>query len=188
MLRTIAIGAVGLGFIVGAGWFTAHLITDRPSDIQPGQAQDQQADAVPVDLASAPPAASGPSALPDQAPPVSEAATDDTPEEKKEAYVAKRMDELQDLGMESDPAAVDAIISELNNPEPRIREAAVSAAVQFGSRDAIPRMENALARIDDPKEKVALQEAIEFLKLPTLTEALSQTNQSPGTATVGVKP
>ena len=69
------------------------------------------------------------------------------------------------------------ILSELNNRDPSIREAAVDAAVQFGSRDAIPRLMEAAARTDAPEEKSAILEAIEFLKLPTLPEALGQTNQ-----------
>ena len=115
----------------------------------------------------------------------SEAVLDPTADQ--EAAVAKRIDELLDLGMENDPAALDAILSEINNPEPRIREAAVGAAVQFGSRDALPKLEEALGRADDPKEKSTLLEAIEFLKLPTLTEALSQSNQPAGFAPRGTR-
>jgi len=62
----------------------------------------------------------------------------ETPQAKQEAYAAKRVVELQDLGMEDDPASLETILSELANRDPSIREAAVQAAVQFGSRDAIP--------------------------------------------------
>jgi hypothetical protein len=103
--------------------------------------------------------------------------TPETPEAQKEAYVAKRVAELQDLGMEDDSESLNAILSELNNEEPDILEAAVEAAVQFGSREAIPRLTEAAAQASDPKEKSAILEAVEFLKLPTLAEALAPTNQ-----------
>ena len=57
-----------------------------------------------------------------------------TPEAQQEAYIASRVVELQDLAMENDLASLDTILSELNNRDPSIREAAVDAAVQFGSR------------------------------------------------------
>ena len=112
-------------------------------------------------------------------------AVPETPEAKEEAYVAGRVVELQDLGMEDDPASLETILSELNNRNPSIREAAVQAAVQFGSRDAIPRLQDAAAKADDPEEKADILEAIEFLKLPTLSEALNQATQSTPDASRG---
>jgi hypothetical protein len=61
----------------------------------------------------------------------------------------------------------------------------VEAAVQFGSRDAIPRLQKAVAQAEDPKEKSAILDAIEFLKLPTLAEALGQKDQSTPHASSG---
>jgi HEAT repeat protein len=112
----------------------------------------------------------------------------DTPEAKQEAYVAKRIEELQDLGMENDSDSLDTILSELTNRDPRIREAAVDAAVQFGSRDAIPKLEDAAAQTEDAKEKAAILDAIEFLKLPTLTEAIGQKTQTSPDASNGKNP
>ena len=111
-----------------------------------------------------------------------------TPESKQQAYVAKRVVELQDLGMEDDSASLETILSELENGDPSIRQAAVDAAVQFGSRDALPRLRQAAARADDPKEKSAILEAIEFLSLPTLTEALGQKEQSGPDTSLGTGP
>ena len=90
--------------------------------------------------------------------------------------VADRVSELQDLAMESDPASLAAILAELKNEEPAIREAAIEAAVQFGSPTAIPRLQQAADEANDPREKSALLEAIDYLTMPTLGEAL-QTNQ-----------
>ena len=114
-----------------------------------------------------------------------ENAMEGTPEAEQETYVARRVAEMQDMGMEDDSASLDMILSELNNGNPEIRQAAVDAAVQFGSRDAIPRLMEAAAQTEDPKEKSAILDAIEFLKLPTLTEALGQKNQPVPAASSG---
>jgi len=84
--------------------------------------------------------------------------------------------------MENDSQSLESILAELENADPNIRQAAVDAAVQFGSREAIPRLAQAAAQAQDAKEKSAILEAIDFLKMPTLAEALAQTNSSAPTA------
>jgi hypothetical protein len=103
----------------------------------------------------------------------------DSPEAKHQAYVEARTAELMDLAMDDSPQSLNTILSELNNRDPEIRKAAVEAAVQFGSRDAIPNLMDAAAQTDDPKEKKEIMEAVEFLKLPTLSEVTAQANSSP---------
>jgi len=100
-----------------------------------------------------------------------------TPEEKHEAYVAARSAELMDLAMNDDKDSLNTILSELTNRDPDIRQAAIDAAVQFHSRDAIPRLQEASLQTDDAKERAAIHEAIEFLKLPSLTEVLQEQAQ-----------
>ena len=85
--------------------------------------------------------------------------------------VAKRAAELQSLAMNSDRDSLDLILAELNNQDPQIRKAAVDAAIQFGSRDSVAALTDALAQTDDPSEKVDLLKAIEYLNLPSLTQA-----------------
>jgi hypothetical protein len=103
-------------------------------------------------------------------------ATNSTPsaEEAHQAYVEQRSAELMDIAMTDERANLDIILSELNNRDPEIRKAALEATIQFGSRDAIPKMADAAAQTDDPKEKAAIADAIEFLKLPSLTEIRAQ--------------
>jgi HEAT repeat protein len=91
-------------------------------------------------------------------------------EDAHREYVEKRSGELMDMAMTDDRASLDIILSELTNRDPEIRKAALEAAIQFGSRDAIPKMTEAAAQTDDPSEKTAIADAIEFLKLPSLTE------------------
>ena len=103
-----------------------------------------------------------------------------TPEQRQDAYVASRAAELMELAMNEDTASLTTILSELGNRDPRVRKAAVDAAVQFHSRDAIPALEEAVSQTDDARERVAILEAIEFLKLPTLTEALQAQKAAAG--------
>lgn len=86
-----------------------------------------------------------------------------------EEYVDKRVGELMELAMNDDSASLNTILSELNNNDSDIRKAAIEAVKQFGSLEAIPKLEEAVARSTDGTEKKALEEAIEFLKLPSLT-------------------
>lgn len=81
-------------------------------------------------------------------------------------YVLERRAELTGLGMSDNPANLKTILSELENPEPEIRQTALSAAVSFGSKDAIPTLQNELSYATDPQEKVDIQKAIDFLQLP----------------------
>src|SRR5262249_16922883 len=85
-------------------------------------------------------------------------------------YSERHIAELEALGTDSDPAALAVITSELTNPDPEIREAAIEATVQFGSRDAIPALKEASTRIDDEAQRAEISKAISYLSLPTLDE------------------
>jgi len=104
----------------------------------------------------------------------SQAADAGTSPAQHQAYIDSRVEELMDLVMNDDPNSLDTILSELTNRDPEIRKAALEASIQFGSRDAIPKLIDAASQTDDPKEKAAIVEAIEFLKLPSLTEVIAQ--------------
>jgi hypothetical protein len=78
--------------------------------------------------------------------------------------------DLAERGMSSDPADLKIILSQMENPEPSIRKAALDAAISFGSRDAIPVLQNEMAYATDPQEKVDIKKAIEFLQLPHIGE------------------
>ena len=99
---------------------------------------------------------------------------DDSPEAKHQAYVEERRNHLMDLAAEDDQESLKTILSELTNRDPEIRKAALEAAVQFGSRDAIPSLAEAALQSENPEEKAAINKAVEFLKLPSLSEVLAQ--------------
>jgi HEAT repeat protein len=84
-----------------------------------------------------------------------------------------------DIAMTDDRANLDTILSEMSNRDPEIRKAALEATIQFGSRDAIPKLADAISQTDDPNEKAAIADAIEFLKLPSLTEIRAQSSSRP---------
>ena len=99
-------------------------------------------------------------------------------QEQHEAYVESRIAELMELGMKDDSTSLETILGELTNRDPEIRKAALDAAVQFGSRDAIPKLMDAASQTDDSKEKTEILEAVEFLKLPSLSETIADAKAS----------
>ena len=84
-------------------------------------------------------------------------------EESHGEHVSRRTAELMDLAMSDDSISLNTILSELNNPDAEIRQAAITASVQFKSADAIPALQDAYTRADDPEEKISIRKAIEFL-------------------------
>jgi len=115
---------------------------------------------------------------------------EDSATQNHKAYVESRTGELLEMAMTDDPASLNTILSELTNRDPEIRKAAVEATLQFGSRDAIPKLTEVASQTDDPKEKAEIVEAIEFLKLPSLTEVIAEKGgvRKPVPKTAGVKP
>ncbi len=89
-------------------------------------------------------------------------------------YVVGRVSELSDLATSNDPVSLKVILSELNNQNAAIRKAALGATVQFGGRDALPALSNQMTWTEDPREKMAIQNAIEFLQLPSANSVKDQ--------------
>ena len=107
--------------------------------------------------------------VPPPAPTVAAAPVADklTPEQRQAAIDAET-DRLQQWSMNDDSASLSSILADLTNPEKAIREAAIEAAQQFGSTNAIPTLNAAAANTTDPEEKAALLEAAHFLSLPSI--------------------
>ncbi len=96
-----------------------------------------------------------------------------------EAAVQATIDKLQDLQANDDPASLKAILTELGNPEQKVRMAAIEATIQFGDRSAIPVLKELATTTTDSIEKKALLDAVEFMSLPTMTEIRQARQQSP---------
>jgi hypothetical protein len=80
------------------------------------------------------------------------------------------IDRLQDWSTHDakDTDALTNIVAALSSPDEKVREAAIDATRELGSKDAIPALTEAAAHTSDPDEKKALLDAIKFLKLPLL--------------------
>jgi len=89
-----------------------------------------------------------------------------TPEQRKAAINAEA-ERLQEWSMNDDPASLSNILADLTNSEKAVREAAIEAAEQFGSTNAIPTLKAVAANTTDAKEQIALLEAANFLSLPS---------------------
>ena len=97
------------------------------------------------------------------------------PQEVGDDPVGIRIAELMDLAMSDNTNSLRMILSELTNREPRIREAAVVAAVQFRSPTAIASLRNIYPQTDDPEEKLRILNAIDFLTVSLDSEATDLT-------------
>ncbi|MGA2180018.1 MAG: HEAT repeat domain-containing protein [Verrucomicrobiota bacterium] len=97
-----------------------------------------------------------------------------TPEQRQAAIDAET-DRLQQWSMNDDPESLSNILADLTNPEKEVRKAAIEAADQFGSTNAIPILKNLAANNEDPEEKAALLEAANFLSLPSIFDTGTST-------------
>lgn len=84
--------------------------------------------------------------------------------------VEESIQKLEFLGSTDDGRAFEEILAELRNPHPHVRQAALDAIMQFGSRDAIATLNEVAARTEDAREKVNILDVIDFLNLPTAKE------------------
>ena len=102
--------------------------------------------------------------------------------EQHDEYVQKRANDLMGIAMLNDYNAHQEIIREMTNSDPAIRKAALQAVVQTSDRKLIPEIQQIADTTDDPAYKAGLQQAIDFMKLPTLTEMMqkAKANQNGG--------
>ncbi len=95
-------------------------------------------------------------------------------------FIRERSAELVALAMLPDASAHQTIISELKNPDKEIRQTALEALKQVTDRSIVPQMQAVADQTDDPNEKQAILDAIEYINLPSLTEYLHKTSNSAG--------
>ena len=100
-------------------------------------------------------------------------------QEADETTIDSRVLQLKQWATEDDREALINILANLSDSEKEIRLAAIEAAKNFGSRDAIPSLQSLAATTDDTEEKNASIAAAEFLALPTINEAIAQTPPGP---------
>jgi len=86
----------------------------------------------------------------------------ETPEERERA--------LLELALTDEPESLSFLLDELDRVDEDQRESVLSAVVQFGSRDAVPRLRQLALEARSPDQARRLTEAADYLELPSLTE------------------
>jgi hypothetical protein len=142
--------------------------------------------------APAPEQTTSPSNGPAKPPVASIVAT--TREEDRQARIDKELDVIRDALLEGSTNRVTfaAVLDRLFDPEADVRKAAVETLIHMNDVAAIPKLKEALERIDDMREKAAILEAIDYLKLgeapPAETANVSDDPPSRENLYPGVKP
>src|ERR1035437_4153950 len=130
-------------------------------------------------VAPAPAVSSAPT--PEPAPAPAPVVTKTLTPEERQADIDAETDRLSAWAMTDDPQSLSNILAQLTNPNEDIREAAIEAAKQFGSTNAIPALKAAADATDDLQEKIAYLEAADFLSVPQaeITRATGTTPTTP---------
>ena len=68
------------------------------------------------------------------------------------------------------PRAMLEVASRLENSDAEVRTAARESAVHLGDTNIIPYLNSALNNLKDPREKVAIMDAIAYLQIPSAAE------------------
>ena len=95
-------------------------------------------------------------------------------EQLRAAEVEKEVNQIQDLQGEADgtnnPIIITALLDKLSNPEAEVRQAVLESLKQLNDTNAVPGLEKAAESIKDPREKVAVMDTIDYLKMPSITD------------------
>jgi hypothetical protein len=78
-----------------------------------------------------------------------------------------------------DPDSVEGILAGLGSADAEVRCAAIEWVKQLEDRSAAPRLEAIAEQLENAGEKAALLAAIEFIKLPSVTEVMPVQNTRP---------
>ena len=91
-------------------------------------------------------------------------------DEEHQAAIDAEVSRLQDWSMSNDPVSLSNILADLTSPEKDIREAAIEAAKQFDSTNAIPALKAAAVNSTNTDEQIEMLQAAEFLTLPSISD------------------
>jgi hypothetical protein len=73
-------------------------------------------------------------------------------------------------GLDTPEDSPDALLRRVQSSDLQARQNALASLEQMGDRTVVPQLEQIAAQTRDPQQKAEIQEAIDFLKQPTLTE------------------
>jgi hypothetical protein len=88
--------------------------------------------------------------------------------DQQEATNQAEIDLLMDWSRNDDPQSLSNILADLASSQKEVREAAIEAAKQFGSTNAIPALKAAAMNTTDTDEQIELLQAANFLTLPSI--------------------
>ncbi len=99
-------------------------------------------------------------------------------EEIRQAEIEKQLDEIRGLivGGQGNPAATAALCEKVTNPESAVRKAALEGVIALNDSGAVPRLEEAVQALENPREKVAVMDAIAYLQLTNTMPDVPPTN------------
>ena len=90
-------------------------------------------------------------------------------EQLRAQELEKQLDQVRQVQADgaNNPQSTALLLRQVMSQEPEVRHAALEALVQLDDTNAIPGLEEALAFVNDPGDKAAIQQAIEYLKTPS---------------------
>ncbi len=103
-------------------------------------------------------------------------------EQLRIAEIEKQKDEIRGIIVDgaSNPAGTSILVDKVtHNPEPSVRSAALEAIVALSDTNAIPGLQAAQQVLENPREKAAILDAIDYLSLPGTIPSEETTNSVP---------
>ena len=98
-------------------------------------------------------------------------------EEMRQALVETDLARIRELREEADGVnngvIIAALLQKMDSPEPEVRKAVVLALKQMNDTNAIPGLQKAMGNLKDPREKVAVLDAIDYIKAPDIMDGVS---------------
>jgi hypothetical protein len=73
-------------------------------------------------------------------------------------------------GLDAPEDSPDALLRRVQSSDRQARQDALASLEQIGDRTVVPQLEQIAAQTTNPQQKAEIQETIDFLNLPTLTE------------------
>lgn len=95
-------------------------------------------------------------------------------DELRAAVIAKEVEQIQDLEGQVDGTnnvmIINALLAKMTNPEAEVRQAVLDALKRMNDTNSLPGLQKVAAAISDPRERVAVLDAIDYIKLPSATD------------------
>lgn len=90
------------------------------------------------------------------------------------ALIEKETDQIHELVGQVDetnnPIIIEALLEKMSSPETEVRQAARDALKQMNDTNAVPGLKKAVETIQDPREKVAVLDLIDYIQTPSATQ------------------